>query len=529
MLVDQYGRPIVASDLLGELAAPTLTGVRQVWRGNPIASGLTPQRLADVLRRAADGDADDYLTLAEEIEERDLHYASVLQTRKLGVSGLAVTVEAASDDAADQALADAVRALVEKPATADLAHDLLDAIAKGYAVVELLWETVEKRWEPGYAWRDPRFFRYDRNDGTTLRLIDEQDPTDGVPLAPYKFIVHTPRIKAGLPIRGGLARLGAFAYLCKAWSLKDWLAYADVFGMPLRLGRYEIGSSKEDIEALQRALQLLGADAAAVISRNMEVEIQAPPTGAGGDKLYAALAEFWDSQVSKAILGQTMTADNGSSLSQAQVHNDVRLDILKADARQLAGTLNRDLVRPYIDLNFGPQKAYPRIALYVPEAEDLKLLVDALAQLTPLGLEVEQSVIRDKLGLPDPESGGKLLKPAPPAGAPPLTGLPPPANPVGVNRARLCPHCGVAHQRVGADQADELDQLAETALADWEEQITPILAPVQALAKSAQSFAEFSAGLPALLEQMEPQALIEALAVAAFKARGLGDATDKIG
>ncbi len=62
-----------------------------------------------------------------------------------------------------------------------------------------------------------------------------------------------------------------------------------------------------------------------------------------------------------------MTADDGSSNAQAQVHNDVRVDILEADAKALANTLNRDLLRPYIDLNFGPQADYPRIELEVPK------------------------------------------------------------------------------------------------------------------------------------------------------------------
>ena len=67
------------------------------------------------------------------------------------------------------------------------------------------------------------------------------------------------------------------------------------------------------------------------------------------------LAEWLDRQTSKAVLGQTMTTDDGSSQAQATVHNEVRHDILKSDARQLANTLNRDLIQPYVDLNFGPQ------------------------------------------------------------------------------------------------------------------------------------------------------------------------------
>ena len=99
-IVDQFGRPIEYDQLTQEVAAPRLTGVRQVWHQS-VASGLTPGRLASLLQAAAEGDARDYLTLAEEMEERDLHYASVLGTRKLALAGLNIRVEAATDDKED--------------------------------------------------------------------------------------------------------------------------------------------------------------------------------------------------------------------------------------------------------------------------------------------------------------------------------------------------------------------------------------------------------------------------------------------
>jgi len=43
------------------------------------------------------------------------------------------------------------------------------------------------------------------------------------------------------------------------------------------------------------------------------------------------------------------------------------------------------------------------------EPEDTKLLIMALEKLVPLGLQVEQSVVRDKLNLPAPAKGAELL------------------------------------------------------------------------------------------------------------------------
>jgi len=83
----------------------------------------------------------------------------------------------------------------------------------------------------------------------------------------------------------------------------------------------------------------------------------------------------------------------------------------------LAATLQRDLVIPFVDLNFGPQPVYPRLTMPVREPEDITALADALAKLVPLGnLGIQASVVRDRLGFPDPEDGADLLgQPAAPA------------------------------------------------------------------------------------------------------------------
>lgn len=403
-IVGPDGEPIRYEVLDQEIAVGSTTGIRQVWHAS-VANNLTPTRLASILSAAADGEAYEYLTLAEEMEERDLHYASVLGTRRLAVAGLVPRVDALTDEAADVRIADAVRELLTEPAFADAVFDLTDAIGKGYAVCEIIWDRSAKPWRPvRLEYRDPRFFRYDRETGRELRLIDEADPVDGIALAPYKFIVHRPRIRSGLPIRGGLARLAAPGYMCKAWSWKDWMAFADIFGMPMRIGTYGPNAKEADIRKLMSAVANLGSDAAAVVPESTRIAFEQAANTAGAGDFFEKLASWWDRQISKGVLGQTMTADDGASLSQAKVHNDVRLDLLAADALALQNTLQRDLVRPFVDLNFGPGR-YPQLVLQVPEPEDTGLLIDALTKLVPMGLKVEQSIIRDKLGLPDPAEG----------------------------------------------------------------------------------------------------------------------------
>jgi phage gp29-like protein len=86
-LVDMHGRAISARSLKVEQAGAELRAVRRNDTFHP-ASGLTPQKLARILRDSIDGDPEPYLALAEDMEERNEHYAGVLGTRKRQVSGL---------------------------------------------------------------------------------------------------------------------------------------------------------------------------------------------------------------------------------------------------------------------------------------------------------------------------------------------------------------------------------------------------------------------------------------------------------
>lgn len=505
VLYDHLNRPIVKTELKREHAAPSLTGIRSNWAGESIAQGLTPYRLARVLRDAADGDAREYLLLAEEMEERDLHYASVMGTRKRAVAGIEPTVIPASDDKKDIEIADAIRALIEKPEFPGLITDLLDGLGKGYSACEIMWELSDSQWTPReYIWRDPRFFVFDRESGQKLRLLDDGATFEGLPLPPFKFIVHMPHLKSGIPIRSGLARLAAVSWMCKSYTLADWMAFAEVFGMPLRIGRYGQDATDRDIDILKTAVANLGMDAAAVLPDSMRIEFQEAAKSAGGPELFPRLAEYLDRQISKGVLGQTMTTDDGSSQAQATIHNDVRLDIKNDDGRQVGATVNRDLVKPFVDLNYGVQERYPRVRIKEEEPEDIKALAEVLAKVVPLGnLGIEARAVRERLGFTNPSENAELL------GA---------TQPVAINRAM---------NRVRAGRLDaeiELDELARDAMGEWEEILDPMLNPVLVLADQCSDFEEFERGLNDLA--MNDERLVQSLAEACFKARGLGDVED---
>jgi phage gp29-like protein len=415
-ILDAYGRPIQTAKLAKLQAEPGMTGVRQVW-SDTAASGLTPVRLAAILRDCDQGDTRAFLTLAEEMEERDMHYLSQLSTRKRAVSGVRPTVRAGGEDARSKEIAEAVeRDIARHTGFSGLIKDLLDALGKSYACVEIEWATTSKAWRPRkFKWRDPRFFTFDRLTGDEIRLLSDTAPVDGDELRPGGWLTHRANLKSGLTYRGGLARFVAFGWMCKAYAVKDWMAFTETYGLPLRLGRYGPEATKQDVESLFRAVANIGTDAAAVLPKSMEIEFVKGIALQGTDAVFASLARWVDEQVSKVVVGQTMTSDNGSSQSQATVHNEVRHDIAADDARDITATINRDLVKPYVDLNWGEQETYPEVIIEIAEPEDIAVKIDGAAKLITVGLRFKASELRGKLGFSDPEDGDEVVGGAPAA------------------------------------------------------------------------------------------------------------------
>lgn len=160
-LLDQFGNRIAPAEVrqLHEPVAVSTgmaSGSRPLWQMHP-AEGLTPARLAEIHRWAAQGEILYSLLLAEDIEERDLHYAAVLGTRKRAVAQLPVTVEAASDDAAHIAHADFIREWLKTGALDAALFDMLDALGKGFSVLEIEWCT-----RPGFIAPERLIYRPQR-------------------------------------------------------------------------------------------------------------------------------------------------------------------------------------------------------------------------------------------------------------------------------------------------------------------------------------------------------------------------------
>ena len=407
-VLDPQGRPIDRASLTEEIAAPTFGGVRSPVTGYP-ADGLNPLRLAQILRSADHGDPVRYLELAEAIEERDSHYVGVLGTRKRAVSQLDITVEDSDDSPIGVEMAERVRKWLKRGELTNELFHILDAVGKGYSFTEIIWESSEGQWQPKeLKLRDPRWFRFERHNLETPLMLDNSG--NEVPLPAFRFIHARMQAKSGLALRSGIARVAAWTWMFKAFTQRDWSIFSQTYGQPLRIGKYGPGTSEDDRNKLFQAVANIAGDCAAIIPESMMIEFITAQNMGSSTEHYEKRCDWLDRQTSKLVLGQTATTDAVTGgLGSGKEHREVQEDIETADAQDLGAILNRDLIIPWMQFEFGPQKTYPRLVIARPEAEDLKAWTDAAVPWVQVGLEVDQAEVLTKLGLSAPQAGARVL------------------------------------------------------------------------------------------------------------------------
>ena len=385
------------------------TRAEDEWRSYP-ADGLTPSRMSSILKRADAGDLDEAMQLYEQMEEKDAHLFSVANTRRLALTGLDWDVVSASDalgaqdrGAADEAAAFCRESLLRAEGFEEGLGHLSLAIGRNIAVAELVWGEFEGSFQLS-AIVPVSFTRLVFDEVGALRILTEAEPMDGIVPPPNKFVVHTPQNSSGHPSRGGLLRATAMAFLGKQFAVKDWMVFAEIFGMPVRVGKYDPKATPAEKRELLDMLRNLGSEAAGVFSKSVSLEFLEAGQGSAPPP-YDAMATFFNREISKAWLGQTLTTDaSGSpgSFSVAKIHEQVRQDIREDDLRKEAAMVRRDILTPLTQLRFGGGVAVPvfRRKLRGPtDATDLAKMLSVA--VNELGMSVPQEWAHDALGVPD--------------------------------------------------------------------------------------------------------------------------------
>ncbi|WP_290889410.1 DUF935 domain-containing protein [Arenimonas sp.] len=536
-ILDATGQPIDAAVLSEpQTSRPELAHLQGEFARHP-ARGLTPAKLQRIMSDAELGSLIEQMELFEDMEERDAHlYAEMMKRRGALLTVDWSIVEPPNADAREKAatefLREAYQGITELE---DTLLDMMDAVGKGFACLEIEWGLVDGLQLPRRVTLQPQsWFMLDRATRRQLRLRSKAP--DGDALWPFGWITHVHKAKSGYLSRAGLHRVLAWPYLFKNYGVRDLAEFLEIYGLPMRVGKYPMGASEAEKAALLAAVVNLGHNAGGIMPAGMALDFQKAADGTEGP--FLAMVRWAEASISKAILGQTLTADAGNKGSHAlgTVHNEVRLDIRKADAKQVAATLTRDLNFPLLAINFPggqlPPHRCPRFEFDVFEPEDVTAYATHYPKLAAAGVRIPISYITKKLRIPEPVDGEAVMS-APPPQAPGQGALPGARRPADARAEEERIDARVRHALATqtppiAPARDALDDLVDEALGDWqpavEQMLEPIMAEVRAAAADGATVEQLKARLAELLPRVPADKLAETLARAAFVARLAGEA-----
>ncbi len=140
----------------------------------------------------------------------------------------------------------------------------------------------------------------------------------------------------------GLLLKCAPSCISKKNMLSFWDMFGEVFGAPIRIAKTSTCDQAER-SRIENALDTMGNMFWAVLPDNTDVEIKESTKG-DAFNVYDKRIDRCNSELSKGVLNQTMTIDNGSSLSQSQTHLEVFENIVREDKKMIAYVVNGKLL-----------------------------------------------------------------------------------------------------------------------------------------------------------------------------------------
>lgn len=183
-------------------------------------------------------------------------------------------------------------------------------------------------------------------------------------------------IEAGQPEDLGLLLKAATQTIPKKNMFAFWDTFGEIFGMPMRIARTTSRDEKEQ-DRLLKMLNNSGSKLSMVA--NMDTEIEFVESGkSDAYNVYDKRIDRANSEISKLIIGQTMTIEDGSSLSQSQTHLEVFENLVKSDRDMLRDIVNNQLI--------------PRMAKHGFPVKGLRFKWDDAVDYTP-----EQQVAYEKM------------------------------------------------------------------------------------------------------------------------------------
>ena len=357
------------------------------------------------------------LKLYDELE-RDPNVWEAIQKRKMALTSRnwKVTPPEADTSRAAKKAADLVGAQFKALGFDHASTTMLDAIIRGISTNEVMWVKdgsnivcneildiepwcFEFRFKP-----DPDEYLFAR---CGVRLLTPNNYGEGEKVPHRKFLIHRFGGKYNNPWGLGLGTRLFWPVFFKRQGIQFWLAFAERFGTPVPVGKYPNNAQASEKATLRTALRAFAQEAAIMVPQSMEIELL--EAARSGIDTYERLCAYMDNQITGIILGTPSGAgkSGGQLASAINTANEVRLELVKADADLLSDTLNRQIVKWIIDYNM-PGAPYPSVARVVEEPKDLATLAATKKILFDMGYKPTLESVKQ-------DFGGDYIEIAPPA------------------------------------------------------------------------------------------------------------------
>ncbi len=311
-------------------------------------------------------------------------------------------------------------------------YELLDAVARGVAVLEIDWTLEDGKYIPTGTRRVPwTCIGFERPSQVSslsphpsangLRLFPDRDPNNPKPFDryPHKFLVGVYRAKSGHIAE--TAQLRAIAHLWLGRMLGwEWMTHkAELFGLPIRWATYDPSAPQTQIDQVTDMLRNMGTAAWGAFPQGTDLQMisGSTPGVAGAAEPTERLMYLADRACDLIFLGQTLTSSEGSSGSYAlgNVHREVELDLYENYAAYVIDVINNQFIPAIIELNWGHSEELPFLEVELDRPEkDNQIAQRDKVLFQEMGLPVSKQWLYDRHKVPAPGPDEDLYEPLPP-------------------------------------------------------------------------------------------------------------------
>jgi phage gp29-like protein len=300
----------------------------------------------------------------------DPHVGSCVESRQAGVRSMLWEIDRGTSKSRQ---AKFITDMFDNLNIDQIITEILDGSLYGYQPIEITWANDGAAWSIGaIQGKPPEWFTYDPENH--LRFLSRANPMLGQLLPELKFLVARHRASYANPYGDPVLSRCFWPVAFKKGGLKFWAKFTEKFGMPWIVGKHRKGASQEEKTNMLDMLEQMVQDGIAVIPEDASVDTLEAKGGTASVDIYKELLQFCNSEISKAIVGQTLTTEvvGNGSYAASKTMADVRGDIVDSDKRMVESVVN-ELIGWIVKLNFGDTADCPNFVLYQEGDVDLEL------------------------------------------------------------------------------------------------------------------------------------------------------------